>query len=256
MKKFIAIILLLPMLLSSCKGRSETERRIKSSIEGAHIDRVIITSTRNAAKYTIVDLKSISRIKGNILKAKDANKDTKLEPDFIFKFFEGRKEAASFEYIAGINDKDEGNLIDDKGSLYNISSIIEDEFLKRIMRKTSSKNVPEYYISLIELILEKTNAQHGSTVVVDVIKDYTVTKSILSVEQKRILDSVDKKGIKIILPSEKDGYDYYIKINTSSYTDIASKGTVSVKNKLNVETIYHVEGNFKDGKWSYYIRFK
>lgn len=256
MKKLIALILLLPMLLSSCKGRSETERKIKNSIEGAHVDRVIITSTRNAAKYTIVDLKSISRIKANILKAKDAKKDTKLEPDFTFKFFEGRKEAAIFEYIAGINDSDEGNLIDDKGNLYNISSIIEDEFLKRIMRKTSSKNVSEYYISLIELILEKTNVQENSTVVVDVIKDYTVTKSILSVEQKRILDSVDKRGVKIILPSEEDKYDYYIKINTSSYTNITSKGTVSVKNKLNVETKYYVEGTFKDGKWSYYIRFK
>lgn len=244
------------MLLSSCSGGSETEKRIKSSIEGSHIDRVIITSTRNAAKYTIVDLKSISRIKSSIIRAKDAKEDIKLEPDFILKFYEGTKEAASFEYIAGINDRDKANLKDDKGNLYNISSTIEDEFLKRIMRKTSSKNVPEYYISLIELILEKTNAQEGSIAVVDVTKDYTVTKSILSVEQKRILDSVDKKGIKIVLPNEKDDYDYYIKIITNSYTDVSSKGTVSVKNKLNIETVYKVEGNFKDNKWSYYIRYK
>lgn len=247
---------MIPLLLSSCRGKSPTEKALRGPLEGANIDRIIITSTRNAAKYTIVDSKSISRIKAIIVKGRDAREDIKLEPDFTFQFYDGRKEIMSFNYIAGVNDRDVVNLIDEKKTLYHLDTSIENEFLKRIMRKATSKNVPEYYISLLELMIEKSNVAENSTVVVDITKDYTVTKGILSIEQKRILDSVDKRGIKIKFPKEVDAYDYYIKINTTSYTDDSSKTTVTVKDKMNIETKYNLEGKYDNEKWSYFIRFK
>lgn len=256
MKKIFLVLLILPLILSSCRGKSPTEKALREPLEGAHIDRIIITSTRNAAKYTIVDSKSISRIKSTIEKGRDAKEDMKLEPDFTFQFYDGRKEIMFFNYIAGVNDKDIVNLIDDKKTLYHIDTSIENEFLKRIMRKTTSKNVPEYYISLLELIIEKTNVAQNSTVVVDITKDYTVTKGILSVEQKRILDSVDKRGIKVKFPKEVETYNYYIKINTTSYTDVSSKTIVTVKDKTGSETKYNLEGKYDGKRWSYFIRFK
>lgn len=91
MKKLFLILLMLPLVLSSCGRRSVTEKALRVPLESAHIDRIIITSTRNAAKYTIVDTKSISRIKSTIEKGRDAKTDMKLEPDFTFQFYDGRK---------------------------------------------------------------------------------------------------------------------------------------------------------------------
>lgn len=161
-----------------------------------------------------------------------------------------------FNYVASVDDKDVVNLTDEKGALYHVDTSVENEFLKRIMRKTTSKNVPEYYISLLELMIEKTNVAQNSTIVVDITKDYTVTKGILSVEQKRILDSVDKRGIKVKFPKEVSTYNYYIKINTTSYTDDSAKAAITVKDKLNTETKYNLEGKYDNGKWSYFIRYK
>lgn len=257
MKKIYTFILVFALiLLTSCRGSSPTEKMLKAPFEHTIIDRVIITSTRNAAKYTIVDTKSISRFKSHIQKGRDATENSKLEADFIFEFYDGKKEIASFNYIAGLDDKKIANLIDEKGRLYHIGTSVENEFIKRVMRKANNKNVPEYYISLIELMLDKSKIPENSTVVVDITKDYTVTKSILSIEQKRILDSVDTRGVKIKLPGEVDKYDYYIKISTSSYTDMKSNALVGVKDKLNIEKWYYVDGKFEKDEWSHHIRFK
>jgi hypothetical protein len=124
------------------------------------------------------------------------------------------------------------------------------------MKSNVNKNVPEYYISLIEKVLDSSNVQEGSEVVVDLSKDYTVTKYILSIDQKRILDSIDRKKVEIKLPGETENQDYAIIVRTNSYTDTQSQTVVSVTNKDKVKTDYYVEGTFNGDKWSYYIRFK
>lgn len=257
MKKILLVSsIILMVLLTSCIGGRRNEKILKMGFDKAVIDRIVIISSRGGVKYTIIDDKSINRIKNIIVRGSNAVTDSKLDPDFQFEFYAGKTVVASFNYIAGISDKKAANLSDDTSGLYHISNIIEDEFVKRIMKSNVNKNVPEYYISMLEKVLESSNVEEGSEVVVDLSKDYTVTKYILSVDQKRILDSIKIKKVAIKLPGETETQDYTITVRTNSYTDVQSQTIVSITNKDKVTTDYYLEGTFDGQKWSYYIRFK
>lgn len=252
----MVINIIVILLFTSCIGVRKNDKILKMGFDKATIDRIVIVSTRGSVKYTIIDDKSISRIKNIIVKGKNALEDSKLEPDFLFEFYDGKTQIAAFNYIAGISEKKTANLIDLEGGLYNINTIIEDEFVKRIMKTNDNKNVSAYYISILEKVLENSDIKNGSKVIVDMSKDYTVTKYILSIDQKRIIDSIKAKDTNIKLLGEEMEGDYTLNIRTDTYTDLQSKTTVAITDSEKKIKEYYLEGTFSDGKWSYYIRYK
>lgn len=254
MKKFLALIIL-PFIFSSCMVSPKNQNMIKGGINSKKVDRIIITNNKYGGRYSIIDKKTIERFVNIILESKDVNKPTDLESDFTIDFYGETKNIASFKYIAGIEDTSQANLTDINGRLYHVDTSIENEFIGRLMKKNSYKNVRAYYESLIERIFEKINAKKGDVVVIDISKDYIVTKSITSLEQKKMIDSIDSSGVIIKYPSENCDYDYYIKIDTKKYNDTSCSAYVTVTDKLKAKVVYIIEGSFKDG-WSYYIRYK
>ena len=256
MKKTLALIgiMIFTVLLSSCSGTSAVE--IKKSLQNAQIERITITNSRQDGRYTIIEKKSMDRFKGYLEKAKVAKEDPELEPDFIFELYDGEKSIGPYKYIAGVTDSDQANLIDMDGKLYRISRNIEDIFMKRLMKKNDLKNVPEYYISLLSTIIEKEGIKEGSKVVADIGKDYTVTKSITSIEQKSILNSIKTKKVIISFPSEDKAFDYKIEVKTGKYNNNSSEAVVTVTDPNKKVTKYEVSGNYKKGEWEFHIKFK
>lgn len=258
MKKIttIVILVLMGISLSSCIGDKANATLLKMGLKDKSMQRIVITNNRYAGRYTIIDKRSIDDFTKLILNSKDATVDSKLEPDFIFEFFDETKNVATFKYIVGIDDNKTANLIDTNGKLYRVSPSIEDGFMKRLMKRDNSQNIPEYYISLIKLLIEKTNIKKGDTVVVDISKDYVVTRSITSVEQKSILDSIDSKGARIVFPNQVKHSNYTIRIDTSKYTDDTSNAIASVTDKNNAVTRFEIVGTFGNGDWNYHIKYK
>ena len=256
MKKVILSLgILLTLLLTSCSsGKSATE--VKNSLQNQNIDRISITNTRHEGRYTITDAKSIQRFTGYIEKAKVAKEDTGLEPDFVFEIYNPEKSVGTYKYIAGVTDKDEANLIGLNGEKYRISRNIEDIFIKRLMKKDNLENVPEYYTSLINTIIEKQGIKEGSKVVADIGKDHAVTRFITSVEQESILDSVKSNGIKVSFPKEGEAFDYKIEIKTGKYSNTTCEAQVEVKTPKETVNKYEVSGNYKKGNWEFHITYK
>ncbi|SKA76692.1 hypothetical protein SAMN05443428_101245 [Caloramator quimbayensis] len=254
MKKII-LLLIIPFLFTSCIGGKKNQNLMSLGLN-KDIERITVTNNKYAGKYTIIDKKTIERFSNTILEAKDAKSDSGLESDFTFEFYSESKSIASFKYIAGIDDESTANLYDDKGRLYHVDNSIEDEFINRLMKKGNFKHVSEYYESLLSLIFEKTNIQKGQIAVVDIRKDFLVTKYITSIEQKKMIESIDNKGITVKFPKEAEKYDYYILIDTRKYNDNTCKTYVTVTDSLGSKVIYVLEGNYIDSKWSYYIKFK
>lgn len=258
MKKIatLLILILIGISLSSCVGDKANPSMIKMGLKDKSMQRIAITNNRYAGRYTIIDKKSIDSFTKLILNSKDAKVDSKLEPDFIFEFFDETKNVATFKYIASIEDNKTANLMDTNGRLYRVSTSIEDAFMKRLMERDNLKNIPVYYISLIKLLIEKTNINKGDTIVVDISKDYVVTRSITSVEQRSILNSIDSKGVSIVFPNEVKQWNYIIKINTSKYTDDTSNTVASIIDKNNNATKYEIVGTYENGGWNYHIKYK
>lgn len=251
--------IMIMFLASSCSGSRINQNIAKTGLDNSEIQLVTVTNKRFAGKYTIIDKKIVDRIKNTILKAKDVSEANKLDPDFTFDFYDQTKKVATFNYIAGINDNETGNLIDEQGNIYHINPSIEDEFIKRLLNKSdngSGKMAPEYYISLIKDLIKKSDVGDNSTIVVDIRKDYLVTRQLTSVEQKRILDSIDERNIKIVFPTETEKWDYMFVIRTEQFMNNTSKATITVTDKENRVTKYIYEGNFTKDRWSYHSRIK
>lgn len=243
------------MNLTSCIGDKANPNIVALGLKDKSMQRVAVTNNRYAGRYTIIDKKTIEDFTKMVLNAADATKDSKLDPDFIFEFFDDTKNVATFKYIAGIEDSNTANLIDSNGHLYKISNSIEDLFMKRLMNTEDSKNVADYYISLIKLLIEKSNVNNNDIIAVDISRDVVVTRSITSVEQRDILNSIDSKG-KIVFPNETKKYNYYIKINTSKYTSNSCNAIAAVTDKNNMTIKYEIVGTYEDGGWNYHIKYK
>lgn len=255
MKKLIVLLIFISMLiLSSCSG-GESAEEVKKTLQNKHIERITITNSGYAGKYTIKDQKSMERFLKYLEKAKVAKENPNLTPDFIFEIYGGENNIATYNYIAGITDSDEANLIDKDGKLYKISRNVEDIFLKRIMKKNKLEHVPEYYVALITKIVEKQNIKEGSKIVADIGSDLSVTKSITAVEQRSILNSINKDNIKVMFPDENKAADYKIVIKTSKYDSTSCEAKVTVTDKKNKATRYEVSGNYKGGSWEFHIKF-
>lgn len=255
MKKLLAFIFIVLFVFSSCSsGENATE--VKKALQDKKVDRITITNSGYAGKYTIKDNKSTERFIGYLEKTKVATVNPNLTPDFIFDIYNGENTIATYKYIAGVTDSDQANLIDEKGKIYKVSRNIEDLFLKRIMKKNNLKNVPEYYISLITQIIEKHNIKEGSKVVADIGGDTSVTKSITSVEQRSILNSISKNKIQVMFPSENKTADYKIAIKTDTYKNSSSETKITVTDKNNKATRYEALGNYKHGEWEFHIKFR
>lgn len=258
MKKIICCIMVFMLVfLTSCSNDKATENKFKQVFGNSVIDRIVITNTRYSGRYTIVDKSEIDRLKNKVIKSSKASVDDKLDPDFTIEFYSNIKKIASFKYVAGITNKKTVNLIDENKNIYHIDNSIEDEFMKRLSKKNNGNNISDYYISTISLLIDKSGAKSGAVVAVDISKDVYVTNSITSVEQKRIIDSINKENIKVRFPNEVQKYDYMIKINTSKFLDDKSVADVSVQDVKNNMTIkYHIEGTYSKNKWNYFITYK
>lgn len=257
MKKIAVFIMALSTLfLCSCYRTSINPKILENAgIENSDLDRLIITNNRFAGKYTVIDKNSIENIRKYIVKATDATEDSKLDPDFTFDLYKGTKKVASFQYIAGIKDDNVANLIDTKGRLFHIDSDVEEYFVKRLMKSSDRQNVPKYYVTLMKKILEKTDTDKKEVVVVDIRKDYSITKSLTSMEMMEILKSIDFKNVEVKLPGEVETYDYYVLINTERYTDDACKTIVTVTDSQNKQVRYSVEGKYTN-TWDYHLKYK
>ncbi len=251
------MLIIASLCLSACSTRSvNPDIAALTDFHSTTMDRLVITNSRYAGKYTIATENTINSIKKTILKAKGGVQDSLLEPDFKFEFYSGSKRVATFYYTAKINDEETANLKDENGNLYHISTNIEQSFMKRIMRSDDRENVSSYYTSLVRKLLDKTVASGGDVVVIDISNDDSITKSMTSVEQKHLLDSISSKGISLKFPSEVEKWDFYITINTTQYTDNSCKGNATIDDVANNTSVkYSVQGDYEK-EWEYHIQYK
>lgn len=218
--------------------------------------RIIITSTRLAGRYTIFDDGAKKRFISKIYKAKDLSKDTELEADFIIDFYDSNKKVASYKYIANISEEDEVNLIDEDGNKFHINSDIEDEFIKRIIKKEMYKDASTYYIAILENVISKIqeNDKGNLNVYIDIINDTMVTRFLTATQVENVFKTIEKNNVKIV-NSEKDA-EYILVVKTSIFNQDKTESTVTIKNKSGQKQQLLYSGKKSNDKFEFHIKYK
>lgn len=258
MKKLFSILLLLLILTTtSCSKIGYQNPKITEKLKkDTSYQRIIITSTRLAGRYTIFDDGAKKRFLNKIYKAKDVTTDNELEADFIIDFYDANKKVASYKYIANISEEDKVNLIDEDGNKFHINSDIEDEFIKRIIKKEMYKDASTYYIALLENVISKIQENNSGNlnIYIDIINDTMVTRFLTATQVENVFKSIEKNNINIV-DTEKSA-DYTLVVKTSLFNEDKTESTVTIKNKSGQTQRLLYSGKKNKDKFEFHIKYK
>jgi hypothetical protein len=196
-------------------------------IKQGKIEKIVIQNTRDRGfRFVVTDQRAIQDLYNIMSSAKEVSQRSSLEPDYVFEMYEGHNVVHKFNYIAGIDKKDGGNLYSDN-STYIVSDRIDNDVIKSLWNIRKPKNFKDvYYGSIIRYIDEynkeskNASGKGNPSIGINMNDDVDVAKFILSTDIEDFKNQLQSKGINATLmqPNE-DGskYDIIMTIKTMGY---------------------------------------
>lgn len=264
---YVAIILFLLPLFSGCDKLDQLQVKLgwKNNdfeyIKQGKIKKIIIQNTRDPGfRFSVTDQKAISDLYDILSTAKPAKVKSSLQPDYTFEMYEGINKIYKFNYIAGLDKVDAGNLYSDD-KIYAVSKRIDNDIIKsfwNIRKPRDFKNV--YYNTLLGEIEKYSKGDgKGKSIGINLYDDVEAAKFILSADLEDFKKSLSEKASNAELKEqpienvkEKD-YDVVASLKTVGYkTNLYKAELVFLDKKQNIEKKYYITvfDEYKDGRWN------
>lgn len=178
------------------------------------ITKIVIQSTRDKGfRFVVTSSKTINEIYDILSSAKPAKTKSTLSPDYTFDLYKSDKvKYDSFNYIAGLDKKDGGNLYNGKKS-YIVSNRIDNDILKDFW-DTDTKRLPTSFSKVYYPMILNALSKYQSSVNA---KDKKVGINIKD----------DVEAAKFILSTEVDDFKKKLDDNVSMITDDGSNVDIS-----------------------------
>lgn len=226
-------------------------------INQGKIKKVSIQNTRDKGyRFTVTDPRTIKELYTILSTAKPVKEKTSLQPDYIFEMEETPDKIYKFNYIAGIDKKNSGNLYSDD-KVYQVSNRLDNDILVSFWNMRTPKSFKYvYYKALMEVIDEFSKSSDKSkTVGVDISGDTESAKFILSKDLEEFKTDLKKKYSNFQLIEDKNGkYDIVMDINTEGYKSTLYKIKVVFGDKVqNSEKKYYVLAVY-DNEWKITVK--
>lgn len=217
------------------------------------VKKIIIQNTRDKGfRFIVSDKKVIGELYDIMSSAKEIQKKSNLEPDYVFEMDEGNGKTHKFNYIAGLNKKDEGNLYS-KNKVYAVSKRIDNDIIKSFWTIRKPKNFKDvYYSSIIETLKKQGISKNNkSNIGINIQDDIDVAKFILSTDLEEFKSNLKNSfnNIELIKDVNKK-YDKVVDIKTEGYKSTRYKALISFNDKKkNTEKKYYIINEYKNGSW-------
>lgn len=257
---FLAILLVFCFFSSGCNKIDEL--KVKSGLKNTDfeyikqgkIQKIVIQSTRDQGfRFIVTDQNAIRELYDILSTAKTSNEKSSLEPDYVFEMDEGNNKVHKFNYIAGLEKKDSGNLYSNN-KIYVVSKRIDNDIIKSFWTIRKPKDFQEvYYGSMIEALNQYLKDKDKNKAVGVSLKD--------DVESGKFILSTDLEDFKGNLKSEfknvsladkdKENYDIWVTIKTQGYKSTLYKAIVVFwdKNERS-EKRYYIFDKYENGRWN------
>lgn len=238
----IALILVVTMLCAGCDtiDKLQVKAGLKNTdfeyIKQGKVNKIVIQNTRDRGfRFVVTDKRAIQDLYNILSSAKNAQTKSPLQPDYVFEMYESHNVVHKFNYIAGLDKKDDGNLYSDS-STYIVSDRIDNDVIERLWTIRIPKNFKNiYYSSILKYIDAYNKATKDSSpaknpsIGINIDDDVDVAKFILSTDLEEFKNQLQSKGINAHIMSQKDTnkYDIILTIKTSGYKSTLYKSSAT-----------------------------
>ncbi|MBV7272713.1 hypothetical protein JMF89_01440 [Clostridiaceae bacterium UIB06] len=223
-------------------------------IKQGKIKKIVIRSTRDQGfGFVVADKKVMDELYNILSTAKAAPQKSSLEPDYVFEMVEGSNKVHKFNYVAGLDKKDSGNLYgDDK--IYVVSKRIDNDIIKSYWTIREPKDFKEvYYGSIIEALNQYLKDKDKNKAVgINLKEDVESAKFILSTELESFKEDLKDKFKNVsIADKDKENYDVWMTVKTQGYKSTLYKATAVFWDKAEKsEKKYYIYSKYENNRWN------
>lgn len=221
-------------------------------IKEGKINKVTIQNIRDKGfTFIVTDKNSIRELYNILSEAKEVNNKISLEPDYTLEFYESIDKVHKFNYVAGLDKTDAGNLYGDN-KIYIVSKSLDDNIIKNfwdIRIPKEFKNV--YYNSMIKALEDYSKDLKSDEKIGLDIDDEEVAKFIMTMDIEEFKENL-KSNEEIIKNDDRNKYDITMDISTEGYKSHIYKCIITFLNKkTKKETKYYFVNNYDLGAWKF-----
>jgi hypothetical protein len=230
-------------------------------IKQGKIKKIVIQNTRDPGfRFVVTDQKAILELYNILSSAKETITKSELEPDYIFEMEEGTNKIYKFNYVAGLDKEDAGNLYSDD-KIYLVSKRIDNDIIKSFWNIRKPKDFAKIYYGMILDSAKKYSDEEsdGRSIGINIYDDVDIAKFILSTDLEEFKYNLNTNVGNAELIKIQNGkidpkeYDINMTVKTVGYKTFLYKSEITFWDKQNkVQKKYYVTitDRFKDGRWT------
>jgi hypothetical protein len=230
-------------------------------IKQGKIKKIVIQNTRDPGfRFVVTDQKAISELYDILSTAKEVQNKSTLEPDYVFQMEESPNKIYTFNYIAGLDKGDAGNLYSED-KVYVVSKRIDNDIIKSFWNIRKPKDFAKLYYGLIlnQVDAYSKSEGNGKSIGINIYDDIDVAKFILSTDLENFKSDLASKysNAELINPpasgQKAKDYDVIMNVKTVGYKTFLYNCIVTFTDKKkNSEKKYYIQisDQYKDGRWS------
>lgn len=257
--KLVIMLMVLIMLvtpLSGCSLVNDVAVKLNfrnekfDYIKQNKVDKIVIQNVRDSGfRFIVNDAQAINDIYKILVKGKQCDQKSTLDPDYIFEVQIG-EDVKKYSYVVGENSNRIGNFYDDENA-FSVPKNLENTIMQNLsfIRKPRSFEYI-YYESILKIVESHKDVLSGSNVGIDISGDVDCLKYVFSADLEDFKRKLNKLLPKAdLVNNNSDSFDTIIKVKNRGYNSTTFKTLITVDNKLDksFESYYIIaEYNYKD----------
>ncbi len=198
------------------------------------VQKIIIQNTRDKGfRFVITDKKAIKELYDILSSAKPVNTKSSLEPDYIFEMDDAGNNVYKFNYVAGLDKKEAGNLYS-KDKIYIVSKRIDNDIIKSFWTIRKPKDFKYvYYTSIIEVLKkENINKKNKEKIGINIKDDVDIAKFILSTDLEDFKTDLKNNFSNVELIKDNNSkHNIEVSVDTEGYKSTMYKAVIKISNK-------------------------
>ncbi len=264
-KGLVLVLLMASLLLAGCSSIENIKLKLKLKnndfeyIKEGIVEKIVIQSTRDKGfKFVVTDENTIDDLYGFLSRGKVTEKNTDLEPDYIFEIQESADIVHRFYYVAGVKDSKVGNFYNDESS-YSVSKRLDNDIISNMSYLTKPRDFQDVYYGSILKFIDSYGAvisDYGSkTIGINLEDDVDLAKYILSIELEDFEYKLKNTGKNVgLVQEDKEDFDVLVTVKSQGYKTTVYRSILTVFDKTEgTEQKYYIRCDYKNRSWTIVI---